>query len=321
MKYKNKIQTARKKYLERLPLSDREQILIEKDFSGKDFLFFSSDDRHFILPDEYNKDATYTLIEKQIKGSNSVVRRPFIRYVSSAVAILIIALLSTIVYNYMTQTPATLYVSTTYGEKKVVNLPDGSVIELNSLSSISYPKEMNGDTRSVTLKGEAYFDVAKNPNKAFIVNAGGVEVKVLGTKFNINAYENQETITTSLFEGLVSVGTNSRDINILKPGEQAVFDKRTKQFETEKLTHQETLIAWRYKLFIFDNETLSDILKVISREKDVVFDIEGDTLKQLRITLSFDSKDSLDDILKILGQTAQFTYTKKGNTYKIKSRQ
>lgn len=105
---------------------------------------------------------------------------------------MVIAFLSTVLYNYSQQSADILYVSTAYGEKKEVILADGSTIILNSLSSISYPEDMSGKTRNVTLHGEAYFDVAKNPNKAFIVQAEGVEVKVLGTKFNINAYENQE---------------------------------------------------------------------------------------------------------------------------------
>lgn len=317
MKYNNKIQTARKKYLMRLPLTDQEQALIEKDFSGKDFSFFKEDNNQFILPERYDEEATFSLIEKRIGRNN---RKPFIKYISYAAAIIIIALLSTVIYNYETQSPTILYASTSYGEKKIIDLPDGTSIELNSLSSISYPKEMKGKTRNVTLEGEAYFDVAKDPNKAFIVRAGEIEVKVLGTKFNINAYDNQENITTTLFEGSVSVGTNPRNTNKLKPGEQAVFSKKTEKIETRTLTNPDLEGSWRNNVLVFDNEKLSDILNTLSRQYNVKFDIDNEQLEQLRITARFSSNESIENALAILGKSAEFGYSKEDNIYKITRR-
>ena len=318
MKYNNKIQTARKKYLKRLPLTDQEETFIEKDFSGKDFSFFKEDNNQFILPERYDEEVTFTLIEKRIGRNN---HKPFIKYISYAAAIIIIALLSTVIYNYGTQSPAMLYASTTYGERKIIDLPDGTSVELNSLSSISYPKEMNGKTRNVTLEGEAYFDVAKDPNKAFIVRAGEIEVKVLGTKFNINAYKNQENITTTLFEGAVSVGRNSRYTNRLEPGEQAIFSKKTERIETLTLTNPNIQSSWRNNILVFDNERLSDILNTLSRQYNIKFDIDNEQLKQLRITARFGSNESIENALAILGKSAEFEYSKESNIYKITRRE
>ncbi len=319
MKYNTKIQKARQKYLKGFSLSEQEQALIEKDLSDKDFLFFTSDDTPLMLPDKYGAEKTYRLVEKQIRINQSFIRRPFIKYVSYVAAILLLSLLSTVVYNYIKQ-PVMVYVATSYGEKKEVKLPDGSVVILNSMSSIAYPQEMNGKTREVSLEGEAYFDVAKNPNQAFIVKAKNIEVKVLGTKFNIDAYESQEHITTTLFDGIVSVGVHSGYTKKLKPGEQAVFSKETEKLEVQQLKNPDIEKAWLSNLLVFENTPLIDILDVLSREHNVNFEINNQTLSRLRITVRFTSGESIERVLTILGQTAEFTYIKQDNKYKIVTR-
>lgn len=321
MKYNNKVQAARQKYLRGLPLSDKEQALIEKDLSGNDFSFFESEDKPLILPDKYTADRTFELIENRLIRSKNNFRKPLIQYFGYAAAIVVVVLLSTFIYKNTTRTPDFLYASTSYGEKKEVILPDGSKVILNSQSTISYPPKMEGKTREVKLQGEAYFDVVKNPTRTFIVNAEEIEIKVLGTKFNVNAYENQETITTTLFEGAVSVGTDSGNTYRLKPGEQNLFDKKTKVFETRVVENIDTKVAWLNNLLVFDNQSLSSILETLTREYNVVFDIENDSLKQLRITARFKSNEDVKDILNILGKSARFTYIKQNNNkYKIVSR-
>jgi transmembrane sensor len=319
MKYRNKLQIARKKYLEGSPLSDQEQVLIEKDFFGSDFSFFISEDKPFVLPDKYNAETTFMLIDERIKQNTSIKRKPFIKYISYVAAILVLATLSTIGYNLATR-PVILYASTTYGEKKEVKLPDGSVVVLNSMSSISYPQEMKEKTREVTLQGEAYFDVVKNSGKTFIVKADNIEVKVLGTKFNVKAYEKEDYITTTLYEGAVSVGMHSGHTNKLKPGEQAIFEKKAEKIETRQFRNSGIGPVWRKNLLIFDNEKLSDILGIISREHNVIFEIEDETLKQLRITARFGADESVEKALTILGKSAEFTFIKQNNKYKIISR-
>lgn len=319
MKYSNKIQTARQKYLKGLPLSDIEQKLINKDLSKKDFIDFISDDTPFIIPDKYSEENTYKLIDEKINQGVPNKSKPLIKYISYAAAILVLTFLSTIIYNNFKQ-PAMLYVSTSYGEKKEIKLPDGSMVALNSMSSIAYPQEMNGKTREVSLQGEAYFDITKNPNKTFIVKVEDIEVKVLGTKFNIDAYESQEHITTSLFEGIVSVGIHSGHTKKLKPGEQAVFRKKSEKIEIQQIKNMDIETAWRNNELVFDNEQLSNILNALSREYNVTFDIDNKTLEKLHITARFSLNKPLDTALDILGESAEFTYTKQGNKYIITTR-
>lgn len=319
MKYNTKIQKARQRYLKGLSLSEQEQALIEKDLSDKDFLFFTSDDTPLMLPDKYGADKTYRIVEKQIRINQSFIQQPFVKYASYVAAILLLSFISTVVYNYIKQ-PVMVYVATSYGEKKEVKLPDGSFVILNSKSSITYPQNMNGKTREVSLEGEAYFDVAKKNSQAFIVKAKNIEVKVLGTKFNIDAYESQEYITTTLFDGIVSVGVHSGYITKLKPGEQAVFSKKTKKFEVQQLKNPDIEKAWCNNVLMFDNEPLINILEVLSREHNVNFEIDNEALQQLRITVRFASGESVEKALTILGQAAEFTYIKYGDKYKIVTR-
>lgn len=316
MQYKTKIQSARRKYLQRSPLSDKEQKLIDKDLLGKDFLFFTNDDSSFIIPDKYNAATTYDLIENRINRNTASTRSSITRYISYAAAILILALLSTVAYNYLKQ-PEILQVTTSYGERKEVALPDGSTVVLNSMSSIAFPEKMSGKTRSVTLHGEAFFSVAKNPDKTFIVKAGDAEVKVLGTKFNVEAYESESSVTTTLFEGSVSVGISGSKPKILKPNEQAIINKETGKLDVKSLDNPETERAWRENILIFENQKLSDILNVLSREYNVIFEVEELALSKLRITARFDSKESIGKVLEVLSQSADFDYVQQSNTYKI----
>jgi len=319
MKYHNKTQIARQKYLQGLPLSEGERKLIDKDLSGNDFLFFQSDVKPFILPDTYSAENTYDLIEKRINNNKSEQSNPFRKYIGYAAALLIVALFSTFIYNYVSR-PEILYASTSYGEKKEIVLPDGSTVILNNMSLLEYPDKMTGKTREVRLKGEAYFDVIKDPLKTFIVKVDDMDVKVLGTRFNIKAYENQEYITITLFEGKVSVG-NMQSVKNLIPGEQATYNKETGIIEALQLKDASLEEAWRNNILAFDNQPLSDILDELSRQYNVTFTIDNDDLKQLHITARFSSSEPVDNALSILGESSKFMFTKQGKDYKIETRE
>ncbi len=317
MKYNNKTQTARQKYLQRQLLSEKEQKCIDKDLSGNDFRFFMSADTSFILPDQYRAESTYRLIEKRMNPDGLARHRTLIQYIGYAAAVMILAFLSTILYNNYIKQPRIVYATTSYGEKKEVILPDGSIVILNSMSSIAYPEKMNRQTREVQLQGEAYFEVAKNAHQAFIVKINNMEVKVLGTRFNIHAYENQDYIATTLFEGIVSVSAHGQSAYKLKPGEQAIYRKESEKFETREIKDINDEDAWRHNVLAFDNRTLSEILNTLSREYNVTFEMDNEELKRLKITARFRSEESVDKALEILGESAAFTHTRHGNTYKI----
>jgi transmembrane sensor len=158
-----------------------------------------------------------------------------------------------LVYNII-QTPV--------GGKFQLNLADGSKVWLNSASSLRFPVFFAGDTREVELKGEAYFEVSKNEHKKFSVRSGNQTVEVLGTHFNINAYSDEPSITTTLIEGAVRViELNSKKSQILKPGEQSKVDRdiriQRKDIQAE--------LAWKDGYFYFENASIETVMRQLGR--------------------------------------------------------
>lgn len=153
-------------------------------------------------------------------------------------------------------------IQTPVGGKFQLNLADGSKVWLNSASSLRFPVFFAGDTREVELKGEAYFEVSKNEDKKFSVRSGNQTVEVLGTHFNINAYSDEPSITTTLIEGAVRViELNSKKSQILKPGEQSKVDREIRI--QRKDTQAE--VAWKDGYFYFENASIETVMRQLGR--------------------------------------------------------
>ncbi|MFZ4102504.1 MAG: FecR family protein [Sphingobacterium thalpophilum] len=153
-------------------------------------------------------------------------------------------------------------IQTPVGGKFQLNLADGSKVWLNSASSLRFPVFFAGDTREVELKGEAYFEVSKNVDKKFSVRSGNQTVEVLGTHFNINAYSDEPSITTTLIEGAVRViELNSKKSQILKPGEQSKVDREIRI--QRKDTQAE--VAWKDGYFYFENASIETVMRQLGR--------------------------------------------------------
>lgn len=151
-----------------------------------------------------------------------------------------------------------------------MKLSDGTHVWLNAGSSITYPVAFVGNTRDVQLTGEGYFDVTTDKIKPFRVSAGGMQVEVLGTEFNVNAYDDEESVKTTLIAGSVKVlsGTNAA---MLKPGQQSDF--RNGRIHVNDGANTEAATAWLKGNFYFDNTSLQEVMRQISRwyDMDVVF--------------------------------------------------
>lgn len=169
-------------------------------------------------------------------------------------------------------TGATIYnnLTTSAGQSYSVLLSDGSRIWLNASSSIDFPTAFTGNTREVKLTGEAYFEIAKNKDKPFYVNVNGIQVQVLGTHFNVNAYDDEEAIKTSLLEGSVKV-VSGEVSGILEPGQQAALIKTGKEdqpgiYRMEKKTvDMDEVVAWKNGLFQFNEAGITTIMRQIGR--------------------------------------------------------
>lgn len=311
MKYKNRVQQAREKFLKQKLLSAKEQSIIDKDFLGKDYAHYQSlDENEILLPEQYLAEATFHKIEPIL--NEKPTRFSLLKY--AAVVVVLISI--TIGLYYKNTYPEIITVSTSCGEKKRVILPDGSEVMLNSLSSVSYPKKMNDDVREVLLEGEALFDVMKDVERTFIVKVPQqIEVKVLGTEFNISAYAEDEEIITSLYKGAVSIALNSGEIFQLQPGEKAVYNRSSRSVDIEGI--EEETQHWTECSLCFNHKPLNEILRILEREKNIIFDISDEINKELRITANFSSDESINDVLEILSQSGNFSYTEKENRYII----
>jgi transmembrane sensor len=176
-------------------------------------------------------------------------------------------------------------------------LPDGSKVWLNASSSIHFPTAFTGKQRDVELTGEAYFEVAKNKEKPFHVNVNGMQVEVLGTHFNVNAYGDEGNIKTSLLEGSVKI-KRGLATGLLKPGEQAVLDENANKIEIKRADMNEVM-AWKNGLFEFDGADIKTIMREIGRWYDVEIEYKGMVPdRRFEGTISRDAQ--LSDVLKIL---------------------
>jgi transmembrane sensor len=155
--------------------------------------------------------------------------------------------------------------STTLGEKLTVKLQDGSLVKLNSGSGISYPEQFNVEERTIELKGEAYFDVAKDPSRAFIVKAGNIYIKALGTSFSISNYSGDDSIFVSLTSGEVLVGKREFQESInLEPGQMASYIIEKDMLVRHNFLDKQS-ISWMDDIIIFKNAEWEEIERKLKR--------------------------------------------------------
>ena len=300
-------ENTRKKFLEQeLPLTAEEQSLIQQDMQSADYNFYRSDTTDFRIPSGYEADSTYAYIMQKIRKRPSIG----IRYWSIAASIAILVASFTWIQFGRNEI---IRIETGYGETRSVSLSDGSEIKLNALSQLEYPKRFKGKERTLTLVGEARFEVVKSPDKPFKVNTELLQVEVLGTVFNLKAYPEESQAETALQEGSVRLNYPNGKSEILQPGQTAIWQKNT---VTSQIIEKE-FPEWTQGVLKFENAALETIIQTLARQYQSRFEIEDDK-KQLRITGSFHTSQSLDEIMEILKEAGNFSYRKEGGTIRIK---
>jgi ferric-dicitrate binding protein FerR (iron transport regulator) len=173
-------------------------------------------------------------------------------------------------YNALHEKPVEIFyntLATPRGGQYQLALPDGSKVWLNAASSVSYPTVFAGRERKVEIKGEAYFEIAKNEAMPFVVQVNDVQVLVLGTHFNINAYSDEASIKTTLLEGAVKV-TKDAATALLKPGQQARTSHASSQIQVKE-ADTEAAVAWKNGYFSFNQTDLPTVMRQIARWYDV----------------------------------------------------
>jgi len=209
-----------------------------------------------------------------------------------------------------------------YGKNLSVTLQDGSVVMLNSGSSMIYPSSFaDMDTREVQLKGEAFFEVAKDPKKPFIVKTETMYTQVFGTVFNVSAYEEDDTTEVVLVEGSVGVGksneVNPETLQMLVPSQKAsniMGDE--KDFVVEDVDVS-SYISWTKGILAFENESMGQIIKRLQRQYNIKIVNQYKELDERRFTGMFD-EETIDHVLKTIQAHTHFSYDKEENLITIK---
>jgi ferric-dicitrate binding protein FerR (iron transport regulator) len=204
-------------------------------------------------------------------------------------------------------------ISTPRGGQYQVTLTDGTKVWLNAASSIRFPILFSGKERRVAITGEAYFEVAKNKNLPFRVEAAGSEVEVLGTHFNVNAYADEPSVKTTLLEGLVTVSVPSlknQSPKFIQPGQQAAVGKDG--LIEIKPADVEEAVAWKNGRFKFKSTDIRSILRQISRWYDVDVVYDGDI--NLHFTGQLSRKEPVAAVFKKLELTGAVHFKTQGKT-------
>ena len=199
------------------------------------------------------------------------------------------------------------------GGEYIIELSDGTKIWINSDSKLKYPVEFMGQSRNIELIGEAYFEVAHNSDKPFIVTSGTQRVEVLGTSFNISSYEPDDFIMTTLVEGQVKVENSLNEQNSihLKPNKQSILDKKTGLIESKKVNVDE-YVAWQSGWFRFNDKPISQIMVALARWYDLEVQFEYENISNKHFSEGFMRYDSFDQARKIIEQTGEINFKVQG---------
>ena len=217
-------------------------------------------------------------------------------------------------------TPSSLSLTTPRGGEFRVTLEDGTEVWLNAQSRLIYPETFSQDERRVSVEGEAYFRVARDEHKPFIVETDGQLIQVLGTEFNVHSYAEDKTVETTLVKGSIAMKpADTGDAHlVLTPGHQAIFDKSAHDINVRSV-NTEVVTSWREGKFVFENQTLEQLMLTLSRWYDFTYEFAdvqaASTVFMGRIPRYAD----FDDVIAILESSGGLKVSVKGSNVIVRS--
>jgi ferric-dicitrate binding protein FerR (iron transport regulator) len=306
----------------------------------------------------YNKgvdfDSMYQNILTSIHQEDDSARKLTIRkvalYAASAAAVFITAFLLGRFIPDSTDKSIKTFVASTYnevsapyGSRSEVKLPDGTVVMLNAGSTLRYKSDFNLNNRNISMAGEAYFKVAKNAEIPLIVNVGSINIRAVGTEFNIKAYDEEGTIETTLIEGKVEISSEGGEMKQpldLVPNQKAIFYKSEESFVLEKTetkpvkpqpvkvtydnilisprTDVDQIVAWTEGKMILRGENLFNLCTELERKYDVKIVFRNEEIKNCKFNgVLLD--ETLEQVLNVLRMTAPINFTLDGKTVYLDS--
>lgn len=204
-----------------------------------------------------------------------------------------------------------------FGQKLTFELPDGSIVKLNSGSKITFPKEFAAGQRNVTLIGEAFFDVARDAKRPFRISTEKIDVTVLGTSFNVDAYSESEVAVIAVKTGKVSVFNREKSDEVLLYPSQLALWKQDAKLKKEQISNEESVFGWLDQTMMFDDDTIDQIVKTLERWYDVKFEITAKLDNKKKFTGKY-KNPTLRAVMESLSYAYDFDYELKDKTVIIK---
>lgn len=231
----------------------------------------------------------------------------WVKEIMKVAAVIAVTLLGAYIYNEFNPDEELLAmqkITVPAGQRINLELSDGTVVWLNSRSTIQYPASFAGKNRTIHLNGEAYFEVTHNAHKPFIVETTKGNVEVLGTKFNLEAYADKNSFVTSLMEGSVKVTSGNNEL-LIKPDEMAILEHGKLRVTP---IEDYNVYRWKEGLICFRDETFVNIMNKFETCYGVTIKIENQKVLNSRYTGKFRQSDGISYALRVLQKDVKFTF-------------
>lgn len=256
--------------------------------------------------EDLSSKVEFEKIKKKLGFSEKKKTIQFSHYIPQVAAVLLPFILFIGIYNLVkgemkNKETQMAVITVPYGKHKETKLACGSEVWINSGSEISYNENSNDSARIINLQGEAYLSVMRHDNIPFIVRTKYLDVKVLGTEFNVSAYPDAESTIVTLNKGSIAVRTiDNRDF-MLKPNQQLVFNNKTREVVIQDLDANvaKDIADWPIGKMAFNNETLKEIMLTLEREFDIDIEIDRNVDLNRSYTITIDEGDNLNEIIEM----------------------
>lgn len=246
---------------------------------------------------------------QSVQSRKKRTRVVFMELLSVAAVILVMFLVGGYIYVRKMEEIrlANNIVTVPVGQRVNLQLPDGTSVWLNASSEIIYPAYFSGSTREIHLNGEAYFEVEHNASKPFIVHTETFDIKVLGTKFNVEAYKGMEGFTTALMEGSVEVtDRKNKDKSVrLYPAQKVAF--RNGELCKSPIDNYD-VYRWREGLICFKETRFADLMRQLEKNYGVRILINNEAVKEKVFSGKFRTTDGIDNALRLLQKEGHYTF-------------
>lgn len=236
---------------------------------------------------------------------------------ASIIFILLSGAIVLLTFDHQKNIESTASLEVPVNENKRIELPDGSIVWLTVGSSLDFPSTFNTHSREVYLIGEGYFDIRHDIQKEFIVHTGDLKTTVLGTAFNIRAYDSDRSITVTVTRGKVKVSDETQVFGIISRDQQITFDKAQHKVE-QRAVKSDGYVAWAERDILFDDLTLEEAVYQLEKRFNISIDFSNPETKKCRFTATFANDESIQQILDVICEFHGVSYTKKEeNKYTI----